>query len=169
MERTAKLYTLSLADGRAWLMAAIFTVGNIALPQLCHLLPVGGPVLLPIYFFTLVAAYKYGLGVGLATAVFSPVVNHLMFGMPGAEMLAPILVKSVALAFAAWGAARLSGRVSLVAIVCAVLAYQIVGTAAEWALTGSFVTAAQDFRLGVPGMMIQVFGGWLALTALRRV
>ena len=169
MERTAKLYTLSLAQGRAWLMAAAFTAGNIVLPQLCHLLPQGGLVLLPIYFFTLVAAYKYGLWVGLATAVFSPVVNHLVFGMPGAAMLAPIVIKSVALAFAAWGAARLSGRVSLVAIVCAVLAYQIVGTAAEWALTGSFAVAVQDFRLGVPGMMIQVFGGWLLLRALRRV
>ncbi len=168
MEKTAKLYSLSLVEGRAWLMAAIFTVGNIVLPQLCHLLPQGGLVLLPIYFFTLVAAYKYGLWVGLATAVFSPVVNHLIFGMPAAEVLAPILIKSVALAVAAWGAARVSGRVSLVAVVCAVAAYQIVGTMAEWALTGSFVTALQDFRLGVPGMLIQVFGGWLALTALRR-
>lgn len=41
-------------------IAALFVIGNIALPQLCHLVPSGGPMLLPIYFFTLVAAYKYG-------------------------------------------------------------------------------------------------------------
>jgi hypothetical protein len=169
MEKTLKLYSLTLAKGRAWLMAAIFTAGNIALPQLCHLIPQGGLILLPIYFFTLVAAYKYGLWVGLATAVFSPVVNHLMFGMPEAATLAPILIKSVALALAAAYAARWSGRVSLIAIMCVVAAYQIVGGFAEWAITGSFAEAAQDFRLGAPGMLIQVFGGWLVLKCLQRV
>ncbi len=169
MEKTAKLYSLSLAGGRAWLMAAIFVAGNIVLPQLAHLLPQGGLILLPIYFFTLIAAYKYGLWVGLTTAVLSPVVNHLMFGMPAAAMLAPILVKSVVLAFAAAYAAKWSGRVSLVAIVCAVLACQIIGTAAEWAMTGSFSAAIQDFRLGSPGILLQVFGGWLLLRGLQRV
>lgn len=169
MERTAKLYSLNLAEGRGWLTAAIFVAGNIALPQLCHLIPQGGPILLPIYFFTLVAAYKYGLWVGIATAVLSPVANYLLFAMPSAGMLAPILVKSVALAFAAAYAARWSGRVSILAIALAVLAYQSVGTGAEWAITGSFAKAAQDFTLGFPGMLIQVFGGWLLLRALQKV
>jgi hypothetical protein len=169
MENTAKLYTLNLTQSRAWLMATIFVAGNLILPQLCHLLPVGGPVLLPIYFFTLIAAYKYGLWVGLATAVFSPVVNHLLFGMPAAEMLTPILVKSVALAFAAAYAAKWSSRVSLLAIVGAVLAYQVVGTLAEWAIIGNFTVAIQDFRLGLPGMLLQVFGGWLVLKALQKL
>jgi hypothetical protein len=169
MEKTLKLYSLTLAQGRAWLVAGLFTAGNIALPQLCHLVPQGGLMLLPIYFFTLVAAYKYGLWVGLTTAIFSPVVNHLIFGMPEAAVLVPILIKSVTLAVAAAYAARWSGRVSLLAIVCVVAAYQIVGGLAEWAITGSLVAAAQDFRLGVPGMLIQVFGGWLALKGLQRV
>jgi len=170
MEKTEKLYSLSLARGRAWLMATIFVAGNIVLPQLCHLVPQGGLILLPIYFFTLVAAYKYGLWVGLATAVLSPVVNHLLFGMPAAEMLAPILVKSVLLALAAAYAAKWSGRVSIVAILCAVLAYQVVGTGIEWALEGgNFAAATQDFRLGLPGMALQVAGGWLVLKALQRV
>ena len=169
MEKTAKLYSLSLAEGRAWLMAAIFVVGNIVLPQLAHLMPQGGLILLPIYFFTLIAAYKYGLWVGLATAVFSPVVNHLMFGMPAAAMLAPILVKSVMLAIAAAYAAKWSGRVSLVAIVCAVLTYQIVGTGAEWAIVGSFSAATQNAFLCLPGILLQVFGGWLVLRALQKV
>jgi hypothetical protein len=169
MENTVKLYSLRLSEARAWMMAAIFVAGNIALPQFAHLVPQGGLILLPIYFFTLIAAYKYGLWVGLATAVFSPLVNHLLFGMPAAGMLVPILVKSVALALAAAYAAKLSGRVSLVAILCAVLAYQVVGTAAEWILTGSFTVAVQDFRLGFPGMALQIFGGWALLKALRKI
>jgi hypothetical protein len=155
---------------RAWLAAAAFTIGGIALPQLCHLVPQGGLILLPIYFFTLVAAYKYGLGVGLAVAVLTPVVNHLMFGMPEAAMLVPILIKSVALAGAAAVAARIWGRVSLVAVACAVAAYQIVGTGAEWAIEGGgLAAAAQDMWLGAPGLLLQVFGGWLLLKALQKI
>ncbi len=169
MEKNLTLYSLRLSDAKAWLAAVIFVAGNIALPQLCHLIPQGGMILLPIYFFTLIAAYKYGLGVGLLTAVLSPVANHLLFGMPAAAMLAPILIKSVALAFAAAYSAKYFGKVSLLAIVIAVLAYQIVGTAAEWIMTGSFMTAVQDFRLGVPGMLIQVFGGWGVLKALQKI
>ena len=170
MEKTAKLYTLNLAEGRAWLMAAIFVAGNIVLPQLCPLVPQGGLILLPIYFFTLIAAYKYGLWVGLATAVLSPVVNHLLFGMPAVTALLPILIKSVALALAAAYAARWAGKVSLLAIVGAVLAYQIVGTGAEWAMEGgAFATAAQDLSLGLPGIALQMLGGWLVLKALQRV
>lgn len=169
MENSVKLYSVRLSEARAWLLAAIFVAGNIALPQLCHLIPQGGLIFLPIYFFTLVAAYKYGIGVGLVTAVLSPVVNHLLFGMPGAEVLIYILIKSVSLALAARFAAKYSGKVSLTAIVLAVLAYQIVGTAAEWIISGSFAVAVQDFRLGVPGMLIQVFGGWLVLKALAKI
>ena len=60
---------MSYRDSRAYMMAALFVVGNIVLPQLCHLVPQGGLVWLPIYFFTLVAAYKFGLTAGLLTAI----------------------------------------------------------------------------------------------------
>lgn len=169
LEKSVKFYSLPLSDMRAWMMAAIFVAGNIALPQLTHLVPLGGPVLLPIYFFTLVAAYKYGLWVGLATAVLSPLANHLLFGMPAAPMLAPILVKSVSLALAAGFAARWFGKSSLWMLALVVLAYQVVGTAAEWVITGSFAVASHDFTLGLPGMLLQVFGGWAVLKALQKV
>ena len=47
------------------------------------------------------------------------------------------------------------------------LAYQTVGTLGEWALAGDFLAAAQDFRLGLPGMLLQITGGW-ALINLKR-
>ena len=79
METSAKLYSLNYSNVRTYLFALLFVVGNIALPQICHLVPYGGPTLLPIYFFTLIAAYKYGFRVGLLTAILSPVINHLLF------------------------------------------------------------------------------------------
>lgn len=88
METSAKLYSLPFGNVKTYLFALLFVAGNIALPQLCHLVPAGGPTLLPIYFFTLIAAYKYGFKVGLLTAILSPVINHLLFAMPCSSRVA---------------------------------------------------------------------------------
>ena len=101
METSVKLYSLKHSNVKTDLFALLFVAGNIALPQLCHLVPYGGPTLLPIYFFTLIAAYKYGFLVGLLTAILSPVINHLLFARPSAAVLPILLIKSSILAGAA--------------------------------------------------------------------
>ena len=169
METSAKLYSLSFSNVKTYLFAFLFVAGNIALPQLCHWVPMGGPTLLPIYFFTLIAAYKFGFRVGLLTALLSPVINHLLFGMPTAAVLPAILIKSGLLAGAAALAARYAKNVSLVALLGVVLVYQVIGTAFEWALCGNFFLAVQDFRIGVPGMLIQWFGGYAVLKAISKL
>lgn len=169
METTAKLYSLNYSNVKTYLFALLFVTGNIALPQLCHLIPAGGPTLLPIYFFTLVASYKYGFRVGLLTAVLSPVINHLLFAMPSAAALPVILVKSTLLAGASALAAHYAKKVSLLAILIAVLAYQVAGTAFEWIHLGNFFIAVQDFRIGIPGMLIQWFGGYALLKAIAKI
>ena len=169
MQATTKLYSLRLSNVRTYLFATVFIVGNLLLPQLAHLIPQGGLIFLPIYFFTLIAAYKYGIHVGLLTAILSPIVNNLLFGMPHLAVLPAIIIKSVILAIAAAVAAKHLGKVSLLGILLAILAYQVIGTGIEWALTRDFTVAIQDFRIGVPGMMIQLFGGYLVLKALSKV
>lgn len=159
---------MSYRDIRAYMMAALFVVGNILLPQLCHLMPQGGLVWLPIYFFTLVAAYKYGLTAGLLTAVASPLVNSLLFGMPAAAVLPVILTKSVLLALAAAFIASKVHRVALWAVALAVLAYQGIGMMAEWGMTGSLTAALQDIRLGWPGMLVQIFGGFAIIKLIKK-
>ena len=94
METTVKLYSLPYRSVKTYLAALLFALGNIVLPQLFHLMPQGGVTWLPIYFFTLVEAYKYGWRVGLLTAVLSPVVNSALFGMPAMAVLPAILLKS---------------------------------------------------------------------------
>ena len=44
METSAKLYSLNYSNVRTYLFALLFVVGNIALPQICHLVPYGGPI-----------------------------------------------------------------------------------------------------------------------------
>lgn len=160
MQTTVKLYAFGYRELRTYLAAALFVVGNIVLPQLAHLIPQGGVTWLPIYFFTLIGAYKYGWRVGLLTAVASPLLNSWLFGMPAPQVLPAILMKSVVLAAAAGFAARRFRTVTLPIMLAVVLTYQVVGTFGEWALTGSFYAAAQDFRVGLPGMALQVVGGY---------
>ena len=80
---TAKLYSLEYNNARTYGFSALFIAGNILLPQLCHTIHLGGPMLLPIYFFTLIGAYKYGWRVGLLTAVLSPLINSLQIDIVG--------------------------------------------------------------------------------------
>jgi asparagine N-glycosylation enzyme membrane subunit Stt3 len=169
MATTAKLYSLSLNNTKTYLITTVFIVCNLLLPQLAHLVPQGGFIFLPIYFFTLIAAYKYGIHVGLLTAVLSPLANNLIFGMPPTAVLPAIIIKSVILAIAAAIAAKKFGKVSLIGILLAIMAYQLIGTGIEWAMTQNFFAAIQDFRIGFPGMLIQLFGGYVVLKALAKV
>ena len=79
---TVKLHSLGYDQTKTYRIAALFVAGNVLLPQLCHLVPQGGVRWLPIYFFTLIAAYKYGWRAGMLTAVASPLINSALFGMP---------------------------------------------------------------------------------------
>lgn len=168
MQTTVRLYSLEYNQAKTYVATALFVLGNILLPQLCHLVPEGGVRWLPIYFFTLIGAYKYGWRVGLLTALASPMVNSVLFGMPAVASLPAILLKSGLLAVAAGFVASYFKRASLVLLAGVVLAYQGVGTLGEWAMKGDFWIAAQDFRIGLPGMLVQIIGGWLFINHLIR-
>ena len=159
---------LSVVNFKTYLFSALFVIGNLVLPQICHFIPDGGKILLPIYFFTLIASYKFGLKVGLLTALFSPLMNSLFFGMPMVAMLPIILIKSTLLAVAASWLAQKSRSVSLGLIAVTILAYQLVGGLAEWAITADFNAAIQDFRLGFPGILIQWIAGWGILRLMAK-
>jgi signal transduction histidine kinase len=168
MITTAKLNYLSLGNSKTYVLASLFVLGNLVFPQLAHLIPQGGLIFLPIYFFTLIAAYKYGLFVGMLTAISSPLINSLFFGMPPVAVLPAIMIKSVVLALAACLAAKYFGKVSFLGVLLAVFAYQFVGTAFEWILTQNLHIALQDIRLGFPGILIQIIGGFLVLKFMKR-
>ncbi len=164
---TIKLYNYSFTSIKTYLFAGLFVAGNIILPQLAHMLPNGGPMFLPIYFFTLIAAYKYGIKTGLLTAILSPVINSLLFGMPVLVMLPIILIKSSLLATVAALAAKHFQKINIVILLMVVLSYQIIGTLVEWAMVQNFWLAVQDFRIGLPGMAIQVLGAYAILKLMK--
>ena len=157
---------LSVVNVRTYLFAVLFVGGNMLLPQLCHLMPDGGKIFLPIYFFTLIASYKFGLKVGILTAVLSPLCNHLLIGMPPAGMLPVLLVKSTLLALVVAIVADRSQGVSLLHVASVVVAYQVLGGIAEWLIASDLSAALQDFKIGFPGMLLQVVLGWVILKGL---
>ena len=72
----------------------------------------------------------------------------------------------VLLAIAAGYAAHRYKRISIPILLLVVLSYQVVGTLGEWILVNDFFSAVQDFRIGLPGMALQIFGGYLFISRL---
>jgi hypothetical protein len=139
-------------------VATLFVLGSLMLTQLCHLLPQGGAMLLPLYFFTLLATSCYGWGMGLSVAMIAPLVNALLFGMPMWAMLPVILTKSIALALLAGYLYAHQRQTSLLWLTWAVASSQGVGMLLEWAMSGSLWVALQDVRVGLPGIALQIIG-----------
>lgn len=157
---------LQWSDLRTYFFVTLFAGGNLLFPQLCHLVPSGGQMLLPIYFFTLIASYKFGIKVGLLTAIFSPLLNSFLFAMPPLAAIPAILIKSVLLAIFAAYVARTFKEISIIHLLVVVICYQLVGSLIEWGTGQSFSAATADLTKGIPGMCIQIVGGWLLLKKL---
>lgn len=163
---TLRLYSSGYKETRTYLLALVFIAGNIVLPQLFHLIPAGGTRFLPIYFFTLIGAYKYGRNVGLLTAVLSPLINYLLFEMPSSAVLPVVIFKSVLLALAAGIAASHFKRISIPVLTAVISVYQITGALFEWFFSGSLHIAGQNLIAGIPGMFLQIFGGYLIIKSI---
>jgi hypothetical protein len=58
--------------------------------------------------------------------------------------------------------------VSIALLLAVVLLYQVVGSLIESAMLGSLSLGFQDFRIGIPGMLLQVFGGYLFIKYLLK-
>lgn len=145
----------------------LFTAGNIIFPYLCHTIPNGGKILLPLFFFTLISSYKFGIKAGLLTALISPIINNLLFGNPPSAMLFDIISKSVLLAFIASYISKKTKKISLILLTAVVLSYQLAGGFAQWMITGSIQNSYSSFIIGIPGMVIQVILGFAILIALK--
>lgn len=152
MEYTSRAAALTLDNWRTYLFATLFTAGNIALPQLCHLVPQGGLLFQPIYIFTVIAACRWGWRVALLTALVSPLLNTLWFSMPSVAMLPVVLLKSVVLALGVSWAMMSKVRKPLLVAVLFIIGAQLLGAVAEWALLSSATT----LWLCLPGVALQV-------------
>lgn len=131
------------------------------LPHLFHLIPQGGIIFAPLSLVILAGSYKLGWRVGLLAALASPLVNHLLTGMPAWGVLPVMTLKLVALALVAGFTAQHFQKVSIPLIVGVVLAATLIGGLGELVFTGEFAATIQDFTIGWPGLLLQIIGTYL--------
>ena len=163
METTARLYTLNFDEAKTYIWATVFVACNLVLPQVFHLIPQGGVIFSPLSLVILVGAYKFGWKTGLLAALLSPVVNHLLTGMPAAEVMPVMALKLAVLAMVAGLAAQHFKTVSLPLLIGVILVSKAIGCLGEFALTGGIEATIADFTVGWPGLVLQVIGAWLIL------
>ena len=168
METNIRLYTLNYTEVRTYLFAALFVTCNIALPQLFHLIPQGGIIFAPLSFVILAGAYKLGWKTGLLAALASPLVNHLLFGMPAWSVMHVMVIKLATLAIIAGVTAQHYKKVTIPLLITVVLISEIIGGLSELLLTGGVSATIADFTIGWPGLLLQVFGTYVLLKIFKK-
>lgn len=168
METNIRLYTLNYTEVRTYLFAALFVTCNIALPQLFHLIPQGGIIFAPLSFVILAGAYKLGWKTGLLAALASPLVNHLLFGLPAWSVMHVMVIKLATLAIIAGVTAQHYKKVTIPLLITVVLISEIIGGLSELLLTGGVSATIADFTIGWPGLLLQVFGTYILLKIFKK-
>ena len=163
METSVRLYALNYDEVKTYLWATVFVACNLMLPQVFHLIPQGGIIFAPLSLVILAGAYKFGWKTGLLAALFSPLVNHTLTGMPAWEVMPMMTLKLAALAIVAGLTAQHFKTVTLPLLIGVVLISEAIGALGELALTGGITSTIADFTIGWPGLLLQVIGTWLIL------
>ena len=168
METNIRLYTLNYTEVRTYLFAALFVACNIALPQLFHLIHQGGIIFAPLSLVILAGAYKLGWKTGLLAALASPLVNHLLFGMPAWSVMHVMVIKLATLAIIAGVTAQHYKKVTIPLLITVVLISEVIGGLSELLLTGGVSATIADFTIGWPGLLLQVFGTYILLKIFKK-
>ena len=167
MEANVRLYALNYDEAKTYMWATVFVACNLILPQVFHLIPQGGIIFSPLSLVILAGAYKFGWKTGLLAALASPLVNHLITGMPAWEVMPVMTLKLAVLALVAGLAAQRFKTVSLPLLIGVILVSMAIGCLGEFILTGGIAATIQDFTVGWPGLLLQVFGAWLILKYVK--
>lgn len=166
---TSQNQVLTWTSPLTYLSAIIFSIGNLLLPMLLHAIPNGGVIWQPIFFFTLIATYRYGIRAGLLTAILSPILNHMFFGMPIATILPLIILKGCALAYFIHFAKLRCKRLNPMPLLLAVIASQLVGFCLLWAFFYPLVGCISYLAMSIPGILLQAIGGYFVLKFCLKV
>ena len=163
---TVRLYTLNYDEAKTYMWAAIFVACNLVLPQVFHLIPQGGIIFSPLSLVILVGAYKFGWKTGLLAAILSPLVNHVLTGMPATEVMGVMTMKLGVLALVAGLAAQHFKTLSLPMLLGVVLVCKAIEALGELLLTGGISATIADFTIGWPCLLLQIVGGYLIIKYL---
>lgn len=159
--------TLRLQDWQLYAFSLAFALGNLVLPMLVHSIPQGGLIFLPLFFFTLVAAWQYGILAGVLVALASPLLNHVLTGMPALAVLPAILSKSLVLALVASLVGSRQKTLNPLALLIPVLAMVLAGLGLEQLSGVNLQQSFKGIQLSFPGLAIMVLGGYAVIRLLQ--
>jgi hypothetical protein len=154
---------LGLAESKTYLLSLGLIAGSILFPSMLHQFNLAGEIFLPIYFFVLIGAYKFGWKVGVITGLFSPLVSFALTGMPMLAVLPSVIIKGIILALVASFFARKNTKLSILNIILIVFSYELAGSLLVYLLSRNFALATADVVLGYPGLLLEIIGGYVLL------
>lgn len=172
MNDIKSIYTvtqLKFNDLKTYTVTASFAIGSLVFPQIFHLIPNGGEIFIPIYFFTLIASYKFGIIPGIILSVLSPLLNYIIFSMPPEAMLPEIIFNSIILAICASLTAKSLGKVSITGTAIAVITTQAIGLSMNIIIRQPVEFAFFNVVASLPGILLQIFGGYLVLLLMSKI
>ena len=76
---------------RKFILTAMFIAIGVVLPQAFHAIPNAGSIFLPMHIPVLVSGFVLGPVFGGICGLVTPILSHLMFGMPPAPMLGQMI------------------------------------------------------------------------------
>ncbi|MBQ5444358.1 MAG: ECF transporter S component [Erysipelotrichaceae bacterium] len=80
-----------MKNTRNLILTAMFIAIGVVLPQAFHMIPNAGSVVLPMHIPVLIAGFAVGPLLGAICGFFTPLLSHLIFGMPPAPVLPSML------------------------------------------------------------------------------
>jgi len=167
MNAIARTLSYRALELRTYLYATLFVAANVLLPQLFHIAGIGGAVFIPILFFTLLAAVRYGAACGATVALLSPLASFALVGMPAAPVLWVLMIKGAAMVGMAALLVQPGRKATLWKVAAVAVGAQIVGMALQGALLDGFTTAWNATAISWPGIAMQIAGVW-AICKLTR-
>lgn len=141
---------------QTYLKASAFVLLSVLVPQLMHQFSLAGTIFLPILFFTFFAAIRFGWAVGLLSAVASPLVSHVLTGMPPGIILYVVLAQCVAIALLTGAFTKGSYQISFIRILAIIGVYQLIAFSMESLLLNGPADALYGVKSTIPGMIIQL-------------
>lgn len=150
---------VSMSQLKFYWITGLFTIANVIFPVILHQFPSGGRMFLPIYFFTLIAGYRFGWRAGVITALASALASFALTGMPPIPVLPFVLFKGVLLGLFAGIVARYSRLPLLLSLLLIVFLYQFCGAIFEWFMLHNLTLVLADITTGYMGLLLQIFGG----------
>ena len=159
--------SLNLGEARLYVATAAMVAGNLLLPLAFHQFPNAGRMFLPIFFFTLIAGWRFGAQTAVLTALLSPMANHWITGMPPTAMLQEIVLQSALLGALATIVASRAARPTLALLALVVLAHQAL-VLFPTLIHAGWQPCLAAFKFRIPGLLLQIVGGFAVLRLMGR-